>query len=47
MVQLLLEKKIRALKRNPDDFVARIGLATSYSMGGRVEEARELFGVTS
>jgi len=29
----------KALKRNPDDLMAHIALATSYSMGGRGEEA--------
>jgi hypothetical protein len=29
-----------ALKHNQDDFMASIVLAISYSMGGRVEEAR-------
>jgi adenylate cyclase len=30
----------KVFKSNPDDFMARIGLAISYSMGGGVEEAR-------
>jgi adenylate cyclase len=30
----------KALKRNPDDLIAHITLAISYSMGGREEEAR-------
>jgi adenylate cyclase len=30
----------KALKRNPDDVIAHIILATTYSMGGREEEAR-------
>ncbi|UCE55552.1 MAG: hypothetical protein JSV31_08940 [Desulfobacterales bacterium] len=38
--EFVVQLKIRVLKRNPDDFVARIGLASSYSMGGRAKKVR-------